>query len=44
MIGIIRQAKNDYYEASDSVLKIGHLLGHNVVRREFHSKSSKMSL
>ena len=44
MIGIIRQAKNDYYEASDSVLQIGHLLGHNVVRREFHSKSSKMSL
>ena len=44
MISIIRQANNDYYDASDSVLQIGHILGHNVVRREFHSKSSKMSL
>ena len=32
MIGIIRQAKNDYYEASDSVLQIGHLLGSNAVQ------------
>ena len=40
MISIIRQAKNDYYEASDSVLIIfwvvmlfsGHLLRHNWVK------------
>ena len=31
MKSIIRQAKNDYYEASDSVLQIGHLLGRNAV-------------
>ena len=31
MISIIRQAKNDYYEASDIVLQIGHLLGSNAV-------------
>ena len=29
IISIIRQAKNDYYEASESVLQIGHLLGSN---------------
>ena len=32
MISIIRQAKNDYYEASDNVLQIGHLLGSNAVQ------------
>ena len=26
MISILRQAKNDYYEPSESVLQIGHLL------------------
>ena len=44
IISIIRQAKNDYYEASDSVLQIGHLLGSNAVQREFHTNSSKVSL
>ena len=29
MLSIIRQANNDYYEASDSVVQIGHLLGSN---------------
>ena len=33
MISIIRQAKNDYYEASDSVLQIGHLSGSNAVQQ-----------
>ena len=33
IISIIRQAKNDKYEASDSVLQSGHLLGSNVVQR-----------
>ena len=37
-------AKNDYYEASDSFLQIGHLLGRNRVQREFDAKSSKISL
>ena len=37
-----KQAKNDYYEASDCVLKIGCLLGSNRVQREFYRKSSKM--
>ena len=36
-------SKNDYYEASDSVLQIGHLLGSNAVQREFHTNSSKVS-
>ena len=40
MISIKRHAKNDYYEASDSVLQIGHLLGSNAVQREFHTNSS----
>ena len=31
MIGIIKEAKNDYYETSDSVLQIGHVLGSNAV-------------
>ena len=30
--------------ACDSVLQIGHILGHNGVRRKFYSKNSKMSL
>ena len=37
-----KRAKNDYHEASDSVLQTGHLLGSNRVQREFHCKSSKM--
>ena len=37
-----RQAKKDYFEASDSVLEIGYLLGGNRVQREFYRKSSKM--
>ena len=41
---IIRQAKNDDYEASDSVLQSGHLLGSNAGEREFHNNSSKVSL
>ena len=44
MVSIIRQAKNDYYEASDSVLQIGDLLGSNAVQQEFHTNSSKVSL
>ena len=43
MISTIRQAKKDYYEASDSFLQIGHLLGSSGVQREFLTKSSKMS-
>ena len=43
MINTIRQAKNKYFEASDSFLQIGHLLGSSGVRREFHTNSSKMS-
>ena len=35
MISTIREAKNDYYEACDSVLQIGHLLGRNRVQRDF---------
>ena len=38
------QAKNDYYEASDSFFQIGHLLGRNRVQREFDANSSKISL
>ena len=37
-----KQAKKDYCETSDSVLRIGYLLGSNRVQREFHRKSSKM--
>ena len=40
IIIIARQAKNDEYEASDSVLQSGHLLDSNAVEREFHTKSS----
>ena len=44
MISIIRQAKNDYYEASDSVLQIGNFFGSNRVQREFHANTFKMLL
>ena len=44
MISIIRQAKSDYYEASDIVLQIGHFLGSNAVQRGFHNNSSIVSL
>ena len=37
-----KQAKKDYFEASDSVLEIGYFLGSNRVQREFYRKSSKM--
>ena len=37
-----KQAKKDYFEASDSVLEIGYFLGSNRVQREFYGKSSKM--
>ena len=37
-----KQAKKDYFEASDCVLEIGYLLGSNRVQREFYRKSSKM--
>ena len=37
-----KQAKKDYFEASDSVLEIGYFLGGNRVQREFYRKSSKM--
>ena len=39
-----KQAKKEYFKASDSVLQIGHLLGSNAVLREFHTNSSKLSL
>ena len=39
-----KQAKKDYYEASDSVLQIGYLLGSKTVQGEFHRKSSKIWL
>ena len=31
-----KQAKKDYFEASDSVSQIGNVLGSNRVQREFH--------
>ena len=37
-----QQAKKDYYEASDSVLQSGFLVGRNRLQRQFHRKSSKM--
>ena len=43
MISIIRQAKNDYYEASDSVLQLGNLLRSKAVQQEFHTNSPKVS-
>ena len=39
-----KQAKKDYYEASDSLLQIGHLLSRNRVQQEFHHTSSKIWL
>ena len=39
-----RQAKKNYYEASDSVLQIGHLVGSDRVQQEFHRKRSQMWL
>ena len=39
-----KQAKKDYYEASDSLLQIGHLLSSNRVQQEFHHTSSKIWL
>ena len=39
-----KQAKKDYYEASDSVLQTGFLVGSNSLQRQFHRKSSKMWL
>ena len=39
-----KQAKKDFFRASDSVLQIGHLLGSNAVLREFHTNISKVSL
>ena len=44
MISTIRQAKNDYYQASDSYLQINHLLVSDGVQQEVHTNSSKMSL
>ena len=44
MISIIRKAKNDYYEASDSVFQAGDLLGANRVQQEFHANNFKMLL
>ena len=37
-----KQAKKDYFKASDSVLEFGYFLGSNTVQREFYRKSSKM--
>ena len=44
MLTIIRQAKKNYYEASDNVFQIGQFLGSNSVQREFHTKNFKVSL
>ena len=43
MISTIRQAMKDYYEASESFLQIGHVLGSSGDKRESHTNSSKMS-
>ena len=43
MISILRQAKNGYYDASDSSLQIGHLLLSNPVQRDFYSNSFSVS-
>ena len=37
-----KQAKKDYFEASDCVLEIGYLLGSSTVQREYYRKSSKI--
>ena len=37
-----KQAKKDYYEASDSVLQTGFLVGSNRLQRQFHRENSKM--
>ena len=37
-----KQAKKDYYEASDSVLQTGFLVGSNRLQRQFHRKNAKM--
>ena len=34
-----KQAKKDYFEASDCVLEIGYLLRRKRVQREFHRKN-----
>ena len=39
-----KQAKKDYFLASDSVLQIGDLVRSNAVLREFHTNKSKVSL
>ena len=38
-----KQAKKDFFQASDSVLQIGHILGSYTVLREFHTNSFKVS-
>ena len=37
-----KKAKKDYYEASDSVLQTGFLVGSNRLQRQFHPENSKM--
>ena len=37
-----KKAKKDYYEASDSVLQTGFLVGSNRLQRQFHRENSKM--
>ena len=39
-----KQAKKDYYKASDSLLQTGDLLSSKRVQQEFHNTSSKMWL
>ena len=39
-----KQAKKDYYKASDSLLQTGHVLFSNRVQQEFHRTSSKIWL
>ena len=37
-----KQAKKDYYEASDSVLQTGFLVGSNRLQRQFNRENFKM--
>ena len=37
-----KKAKKDYYEASDSLLQTGFLVGSNRLQRQFHRENSKM--
>ena len=42
--GIVRLARNDYSKASESILQIGRLAGHNGGDWVFYTKSCEMAL